>query len=92
MKRFWTLIAVVLLAIFAAAACNDYGNTFQSPGGAIITFLSPKQIPACPAPCTNNSGFTLTLNGGTYTAPTTNLSGGALVVNSGATASTRWLP
>jgi len=62
MKRFWTLIAVVLLAIFAAAACNDYGNTFQSPGGAIITFLSPKQIPACPAPCTNNSGFTLTLN------------------------------
>ena len=70
MKRFWTLIAVVLLAIFAAAACNDYGNTFQSPGGAIITFLSPKQIPACPAPCTNNSGFTLTLNGGGFVAKT----------------------
>src|SRR5207253_3370764 len=69
-KRCWTLLAVVLLASCAAAACNDYGNTFQSPGGAIITFLSPKQIPACPAPCTNNSGFTLTLNGGGFVAKT----------------------
>lgn len=70
MKRFCTLIAVVLLAIFAAAACNDYGNTFQSPGGALITFLSPKQIPACPAPCTNNPGFTLTINGTGFVAKT----------------------
>ncbi|MBA0087336.1 MAG: IPT/TIG domain-containing protein, partial [Acidobacteria bacterium Pan2503] len=70
MKRFCTLIAVVLLAIFAAAACNDYGNTFQSPGGALITFLSPKQIPACPAPCTNNPSFTLTINGTGFVAKT----------------------
>ena len=70
MKRFWTAMAVALLAIFAAVACNDYGNTFQSPGGALITFLSPSQVPACPAPCTNNSGFTLTVNGSGFVAKT----------------------
>jgi len=68
MKRFWTAIAVALLAIFAAAACNDYGNTFQSPGGALVTFLSPSQVPACPAPCT--AGFTLTVNGRGFVAKT----------------------
>ena len=70
MKRFWTAIAVALLAIFAAAACNDYGNTFQSPGGALITFLSPRQMSACPAPCTNNPNFTLTVNGTGFVAKT----------------------
>jgi len=70
MNRFWTAIAVALLAIFAAVACNDYGNTFQSPGGAFITFLSPSQVPACPAPCTNNSSFTLTVNGSGFVAKT----------------------
>lgn len=69
MKRFWTLIAVVP-AILASVACNDYGNTFQSPGGAIVRFLSPSQTPACPAPCTSNSGFTLTVNGGGFVAKT----------------------
>ena len=68
MKRFWTATAVALLAIFAAAACNDYGNTFQSPGGALVTFLSPSQVPACPAPCT--TGFTLTVNGRGFVAKT----------------------
>ena len=68
MKRFWTAIAVALLAIFAAAACNDYGNTFQSPGGALVTFLSPSQVPACPVPCT--TGFTLTVNGRGFVAKT----------------------
>lgn len=70
MKRFWTAIAVALLAIFAAVACNDYGNTFQSPGGALITFLSPSQMSACPAPCTNNPSFTLTVNGSGFVAKT----------------------
>ena len=70
MKRFWTAIPVAVLTIFAAAACNDYGNTFQSPGGALITFLSPSQIPSCPAPCTNNTGFTLTVNGNGFVAKT----------------------
>lgn len=70
MKRFWTAIAVALLAIFAAAACNDYGNTFQSPGGALITFLSPRQMSACPAPCTNNPNFTLSVNGAGFVAKT----------------------
>jgi IPT/TIG domain/WD40-like Beta Propeller Repeat len=70
MKRFWTTIAVALLAIFAAVACNDYGNTFQSPGGALITFLSPSQMPACPAPCANNTSFTLTVNGTGFVAKT----------------------
>jgi hypothetical protein len=70
MKRFWTAMAVILFAIFAGVACNDYGNTFQYPGGASVTFLSPSQIPACPAPCTNNSGFTLTVNGTGFVAQT----------------------
>ena len=69
MKRFWTAIAVALLAIFAAVACNDYGNTFQSPGGALIIFLSPSKMSACPAPCTNAS-FTLTVNGAGFVAKT----------------------
>lgn len=70
MKRFWTAIAVALLAIFAAVACNDYGNTFQSPGGALITFLSPSQMSACPAPCSNNPNFTLTVSGTGFVAKT----------------------
>ena len=70
MKRFWTAMAVALLTMFGAVACNDYGNTFQSPGGAFLRFLSPSQVPACPAPCTNGSGFTLTVSGGGFVAKT----------------------
>ena len=69
MKRFWTALAVALLTIFAGAGCNDYGNTFQNNTGAFLSLLSPSQIPACPAPCTNSS-FTLTLTGAGFVAKT----------------------
>jgi len=73
MKRFWTAMAVALCAVFFVAGCNDYGNTFQSPGGAILAFLSPSQIPA--TTCAPASGqtcptFTLTLNGRGFVSQT----------------------
>jgi len=64
MKRFWTALAVAFAAIFAAAACNDYGNTFQVPTGASITSLSPSNMPA------GSPQFTLTVNGGGFVAKT----------------------
>src|SRR5260370_552856 len=57
MKRSWTALAVALVAIFVGAGCNDYGNTFQSNTGALVSFLSPAQISA------GNVDFTLTVNG-----------------------------
>ena len=57
MKRFWTALAVALVAIFVVAGCNDYGNTFQNNTGAAIAFLSPAQISA------GSTDFTLTVNG-----------------------------
>lgn len=57
MRRFWTAMAVAVCAIFFVAGCNDYGNTFQSPGGAALSFLSPSQIPA------GSGQFILTPNG-----------------------------
>jgi hypothetical protein len=57
MKRFLTALAVVCTTIFAAAACNDYGNTFQSNTGAIISTLSPSNIVA------GSTSFTLTVSG-----------------------------
>ena len=64
MRRFWTALAVALAAIFAAAGCNDYGNTFQVPTGASITSLSPSNMPA------GSAQFTLIVNGGPYVAKT----------------------
>jgi hypothetical protein len=64
MKRFWTALAVALAAIFAAAGCNDYGNTFQVPTGASITSLSPSNMPA------GSAQFTLVVNGGGFVAKT----------------------
>jgi hypothetical protein len=57
MKRSWTALAVALVAIFAVAGCNDYGNTFQSNTGAFLAFLSPSQISA------GNGDFTLSIQG-----------------------------
>jgi len=72
MTRVWTPIAFALLAIFAVAGCNDYGNTFQSPGGASLTFLSPPQIPAstCVSASPSCPTFLLTLNGGGFVPQT----------------------
>jgi hypothetical protein len=64
MKRFWTALAVALAAIFAAAGCNDYGNTFQVPTGASISSLSPSNMPA------GSPQFTLIVNGGGFVAKT----------------------
>src|SRR5579864_1412047 len=64
MKRFWAALAVGCVAIFAAAGCNDYGNTFQVPTGASITSLSPTNITA------GSPDFTLTVNGGGFVAKT----------------------
>ena len=50
-------MAVAFCGILFVAGCNDYGNTFQSPGGAALSFLSPSQVPA------GSGQFTLTPNG-----------------------------
>ncbi|HKW61451.1 MAG TPA: IPT/TIG domain-containing protein [Candidatus Acidoferrum sp.] len=73
MKRFWTAMAVAVCTIFFVAGCNDYGNTFQSPGGASLIFLSPSQVAA--TTCVPASGqacpsFTLALNGGGFVPQT----------------------
>lgn len=71
MKRSWTALAVTLLAIFAATGCNDYGNTFQSPGGATLSGLSPSQVPACVSTAgTSCTGFTLTMIGSGFVKQT----------------------
>ncbi len=64
MKRSWTALAVALLAIFAVASCNDYGNTFQNNTGAALSFLSPSQVSA------GSGDFTLTLRGSGFVLKT----------------------
>src|SRR5690349_15608771 len=65
MKRFGTALfvfvrrrvfAVAPLAALVIAGCNDYGNTFQNPNGAVISFISPTSITA------GGPSFTLTVN------------------------------
>jgi hypothetical protein len=48
----WALLA----AILTVAGCNDYGNTFQNPTGAAISFLAPADASA------GGSDFTLTVS------------------------------
>jgi hypothetical protein len=57
MKRSSAALAVAVVAIFAVAGCNDYGNTFQSNTGALLIFLSPSQVSA------GNGDFTLSIQG-----------------------------
>jgi len=64
MKRSSTALAVALMAIFAVAGCNDYGNTFQNNTGASVSFLSPSQISA------GNADFTMTVNGSGFVLKT----------------------
>jgi hypothetical protein len=64
MKRSWTALAVILVALTAVAGCNDYGNTFQNPNGASIVSLSPSQISA------GSGDFTLSINGFGFVAKT----------------------
>jgi hypothetical protein len=53
MKRFCIALAI---ASFGLLGCNDYGNTFQTPTGALITSLSPSDASA------GGAAFTLTVN------------------------------
>src|SRR6266571_231512 len=64
MKRSSTALAVALMAIFAVAGCNDYGNTFQNNTGASVSFLSPSQISA------GSADFTMTVNGSGFVLKT----------------------
>ena len=64
MKRSWTALAVALVAFFATAGCNDYGNTFQNNTGAALTFLSPADKPA------GSPDFTLLVTGVGFVAKT----------------------
>jgi hypothetical protein len=51
------VLGVALLAgILGVAGCNDYGNTFQNPTGASISFLAPSTASA------GAPGFTLTVS------------------------------
>ena len=72
MTRFWAPIAVAFLAGSVVVGCNVYGNTFQSNGGASLTFLSPPQTPASTCTTTSQScpTFLLTLNGGGFVPQT----------------------
>jgi hypothetical protein len=64
MKRVGAVSLGMIAAIFAAAGCNDYGNTFQNPTGASITSISPSTIPA------GTAQFTLNVLGGGFVAKT----------------------
>ena len=46
----------LLASILAVAGCNDYGNTFQNPTGAAISFLAPADASA------GGAAFTLTVS------------------------------
>lgn len=55
MRVFRAALLAACAAAFAAAGCNDYGNTFQQNTGAFLTFLSPSNVTA------GSPGFTLTV-------------------------------
>jgi hypothetical protein len=64
MKGSWTALAVAFSAVLAATSCNDYGNTFQSNTGAVISSLSPTNVSA------GGPDLTLTVNGSGFIAKT----------------------
>jgi IPT/TIG domain-containing protein/WD40 repeat protein len=64
MKRLCAATVVGLAAILALEGCSDYGNTFQGNTGALITSLSPSNIPA------GGSDLTITVNGARFVAKT----------------------
>jgi len=67
MKRFGAVCVVAFLAIFLAAGCNDYGNTFQGNTGASLTAISPAIVSAVGP---NGKDLTITLFGGPFVTQT----------------------
>jgi len=57
MKRLGAVCILAFAAIFFAAGCNDYGNTFQGNTGARLISLSPSNVGA------GSANFTITLFG-----------------------------
>ena len=66
MKRFCRAFAVALtvMAVLGLAGCNDYGNTFQGNTGAVLSSLSPSNVPA------GGGDLTITINGSGFVAKT----------------------
>jgi len=64
MKRLWVCCAVLTVSALCLAGCNDYGNTFQSNTGAVISTLSPSNVSA------GGPDFTLTITGAGFVAKT----------------------
>jgi hypothetical protein len=54
--RSLSLLAAIAASLVALSGCNDYGNTFQSPTGAPISFLAPSQANA------GGAAFTITVS------------------------------
>src|SRR5947208_2548631 len=69
MKRFGSVCVLAIAAIFFAAGCNDYGNTFQGNTGASLVSISPSIISA-PTAGTPGSDLTITLFGGPFVLKT----------------------
>ena len=76
MKRFGTACVVLLVAVLAGAGCNDYGNTFQSNTGAVISTLAPTTISA------GSQDFTITVKGAGFVAKTVVQWNGKTLANS----------
>ena len=51
-----SLLAAIAASLLALSGCNDYGNTFQAPTGAAISFLAPSQANA------GGAEFTITVS------------------------------
>lgn len=64
MKRFWPACVALMALSFVVAGCNDYGNTFQNPTGALIRTISPNTVAA------GGPDLTLTIQGNGFVAKT----------------------
>lgn len=64
MKRFWPACVALTALSFVGVGCNDYGNTFQNPTGALITTISPSTVAA------GGPDLTLTVQGSGFVAKT----------------------
>jgi hypothetical protein len=54
--RSLSLLAAIAASLLTLSGCNDYGNTFQTPTGAPVSFIAPSQASA------GGAAFTLTVS------------------------------